>query len=86
MATPQPHKHVVKLQLLQPGPGPFDGICFRLRPDPLTLAGLKCVLVRVAPTGAEEPTMDLRKLPLGIEVADPEATGGGTVGLGEDPN
>lgn len=50
------------------------------------LAGLKCVLVRVAPTGAEEPTMDLRKLPLGIEVADPEATGGGTVGLGEDPN
>ena len=36
------------------------------------LAGLKCVLVRVAPTGAEEPTMDLRKLPLGIEVADPE--------------
>lgn len=48
-------------------------IFFRLRPDPLTLAGLKCVLVRVAPTGAEEPTMDLRKLPLGIEVADPEA-------------
>lgn len=28
--------------------------------------------VRVAPTGAEEPTMDLRKLPLGIDVADPE--------------
>eukprot|EP00435_Cladocopium_sp_Y103_P064402 s98_g26.t1 len=36
------------------------------------LAGLKCALVRVAPTGAEEPTMDLRKLPLGIDVADPE--------------
>ena len=29
--------------------------------------------MRVAPTGAEEePTMDLRKLPLGIDVADPE--------------
>lgn len=36
------------------------------------LAGLKCALVRVAPTGAEEPTMDLRKLPLGIDVVDPE--------------
>ena len=31
--------------------------------------------VRVAPTGADEPTMDLRKLPLGIEVSDPEAAG-----------
>lgn len=26
----------------------------------------------MAPAGAEEPTMDLQKLPLGIDVADPE--------------
>lgn len=36
------------------------------------LAALKCVLVRVAPTSADEPTLDLRKLPLGVEVSDGE--------------
>ncbi|CAK9024170.1 RNA transcription [Durusdinium trenchii] len=36
------------------------------------LAGLKCVLVRVSPTSADEPTLDLQKLPLGVDVADPE--------------
>eukprot|EP00913_Durusdinium_trenchii_P019692 g18512.t1 len=33
---------------------------------------LKCVLVRVSPTSADEPTLDLQKLPLGVDVADPE--------------
>ena len=84
MATPTAHKRVVKFpELLQPTrtfiEAAFYVFFFRLRPfpalspDPFKLTGLKCVLVRVAPTGAEEPTMDLRKLPLGIEVADPEA-------------
>lgn len=28
--------------------------------------------VRVSPTSADEPTLDLQKLPLGVDVADPE--------------
>jgi len=40
--------------------------------DTDTVAALRCILVRVAPTSAEEPTLDLQKLPLGVEVRDGE--------------